>query len=324
MSFIRRRLENEGVPESASKYILKSWRTSTQKQYSTYLIQWEVFCHTRGINPVSPPLELALEFLAQLADRGLGYSVVNTARSALSSVLILSDRTVFGQHPYVKRLLKGVFETKPALPRYSCVWDVETVLKYLRNLGNNTELTLKLLTLKLVMLLGLLSGQRCQTLHGLNVQDMVLSDTKCVFLLTSLLKTSAPNRHKTHIELLAYPPDPKLCVINCLKAYLERTKPHRCGTGQLFLSIQKPFAAVSRDTISRWLKAVLEMSGIDTTTFTAHSTRTASASCAKAKGLPSHVIMAAADWHSESTFTRYYDKSVVKENFGEKLLEQQP
>jgi hypothetical protein len=68
-------------------------------------------------------------------------------------------------------LLKGVFETKPALPRYTCIWDVEIVLKYLKNLGPNTELTLKLLTLKLVMLLGLLSGQRCQTLHSLNIED---------------------------------------------------------------------------------------------------------------------------------------------------------
>ncbi len=248
--------------------------------------------------------------------------MVNTARSALSSVLVLPNGTAFGQHPYVKRLLKGVFETKPALPRYTCVWDVEVVLDYLKNLGSNTELTLKLLTLKLVMLLGLLSGQRCQTLHSLNIKDMVLGESKCVFLLTSLLKTSAPNRHLTHIEFLAYPQDPKLCVINCLNAYLKRTKPHRCGTLQLFLSIQKPFKAVSCDTISRWLKSVLDMAGIDTAIFTAHSTRTASTSCAKAKGLPSHVIMEAAGWHSESTFAKFYNKCIIKENFGGKLLEQ--
>ena len=97
-----------------------------------------------------------------------------------------------------------------------------------------------------------------------------------------LLKTSAPNRHLTHIEFLACPQNPKLCVINCLNAYLtfKRTRPHRCGTLQLFLSIQKPFKAVSCDTISRWLKSVLDMAGIDATIFTAHSTRTASTSCA--------------------------------------------
>ena len=88
-------------------------------------------------------------------------------------MLVLPNGTVFGQHPYVKSLLKGVFETKPALPRYTCVWDVEIVLDYLKNLGSNTEHTLKLLTLKLVML------------HSLNIKDMVLGESKCVFLLTS-------------------------------------------------------------------------------------------------------------------------------------------
>ena len=269
MSFVRRCLEDEGISESACNYILKSWRTSTQKQYSTYLRQWKVFCDTRGINRISPPLEHALEFLAQLADRGLGYSVVNTARSALSSVLVLPNGIAFGQHSNVKILLKGVFETKSALPRYTRVWDVESVLTYLKNLGANTELTLKLLTLKLVMLLALLSGQRCQTLHCLNIKDMILGDSKCVFLLTSVLKTSAPNRHLTHIEFLAYPQDPRLCVINCLKTYLTRTKPHRGGTLPLFLSFQKPFKPVSRDTIARWLKSVLDMAGINTNIFTA-------------------------------------------------------
>jgi hypothetical protein len=133
---------------------------------------------------------------------------------------------------------------------------------------------------------------------------MVLGEPKCVFLLTSLLKTSAPIRHLTHIEILAYPQDPKLCVINCINAYLTRTKSHRFGTSQWFLSVQKPFKACSRDTISRWLKSVLDMAGIDTTIFTVHSTRTASTSCAKAKGLPSHVIMAAADWHSKTKILR--------------------
>ena len=41
-----------------------------------------------------------------------------------------------------------------------------------KNLGPNTELTLKLLTLKFVVLLGLLSGQRYQILHCLNIKDM--------------------------------------------------------------------------------------------------------------------------------------------------------
>jgi len=87
---------------------------------------------------------------------------VNTARSALSSVISLSDGTIFGKHPLVKRLLKGVFEKKPALPRYSSIWDVNIVFDYLKQLPEDIQL--KDLTLKLTMLLALLTGERCQTL----------------------------------------------------------------------------------------------------------------------------------------------------------------
>ena len=134
------------IPKAVSKYIVRSWRSATQKQYNTYLKQWQIFCNTRGIHPISAPIKHALEFLAQLADRGLRYSTINTDRSALFTTLVLPNGAMFRQHMYVKRLLKGVFETKPALPRYTVVWDIGVVLTYIKNLGPNKELTLKLLT----------------------------------------------------------------------------------------------------------------------------------------------------------------------------------
>ena len=56
-----------------------------------------------------------MNFLAELFQSGVGYSAINTARSALSSILILPDNTTFGSHPLVSRLkvLKGVFELRP-------------------------------------------------------------------------------------------------------------------------------------------------------------------------------------------------------------------
>ena len=96
----------------------------------------------------------------------------------------------------------------------------------------------------------------------------------------NLLKTSAPNRHLTHVEFMAFPHDPDLCVTSCLKVYLKKTEPHHGGS-QLFLSLHKPFKPVSRNTISRWIKSVLELAGIDTAIFKAHSTKVAAVSCAK-------------------------------------------
>ena len=80
----------------------------------------------------------------------LSYSAINTARSALSSYIILPDGTSLGQHRLVSRLLKDIFQTKPPLPRYSETWDVSIVLHYFQGLSAVGTLSLKELTLELV------------------------------------------------------------------------------------------------------------------------------------------------------------------------------
>lgn len=99
-----------------------------------------------------------------------------------------------------------------------------------------------------------------------------------------------------------------------MKEYIQKTNPLRTGEKQLFLSFVRPHKAVSRDTISRWTKEVLKLSGIDITTFTAHSTRAATASKANAKDVPLDVILSTIGWASAQTFSKFYNKPVAKEN----------
>ena len=95
----------------------------------------------------SPGLIPAIEFLGLMHKEGLSYSSVNTARSALSSILPYENGTTFGDHPLVFRVMKGIFELKPALRKYSKIWDVKVVLEYLRELGYPAAMNLKQLTL---------------------------------------------------------------------------------------------------------------------------------------------------------------------------------
>ena len=94
------------------------------------------------------------------------------------------------------------------------------------------------------------------------------------------------------------------------------------GHSQLMLSCLKPFRPVSKDTISRWIKHVLETVGIDIKKYSACSSRAASTSSGKAKGLNLAEIMKSAGWSNSSTFTRFYDKPVdtAQTNFGSVLL----
>ena len=117
-------------------------------------------------------------------------------------------------------------------------------------------------------------------------------------------------------------PDVCLCVVKHLEQYIYQTQDKRSTEKQLLISFQKPHKAVSVDTISRWIKTVLQQAGIDTKVFGAHSTRSASTSAAKANSVSLETIMKSAGWSQESTFTKYYQMPIVSQhNFGQELLE---
>ena len=123
MSLIRGKVKSSSLSKPAQEILLASWRPGTLKQYDSYLHRWAKFCHDNEINVYQPRVEQVVEFLTQLFQTGLGYSAINTARSALSSIVTLGH-VPLGEHPMIKRFLKGIFELRPSLPKYPSIWDV--------------------------------------------------------------------------------------------------------------------------------------------------------------------------------------------------------
>ena len=173
--------------------------------------------------PFRPLKQDGINFLGDLFATGVGYSCINTAHSALSSIIVLPGSVHFGSHPLITRFVKGVFETRPSLPRYKEIWDVNSVLKILATWTLGVKLGLRDMSWKLTMLLALLSGQRVQTLKALSLSSMTLTANKCVFTIDMPLKTTRPGKHLSRIEFLAYEPDQNLCVVQHLQAYIDRT-----------------------------------------------------------------------------------------------------
>lgn len=155
-----------------------------------------------------------MESIAELYDSGMGYSAINTAKSVVSSIVAL-----------VCRFLKGVFELKPSLSKYKDIWDVNAALQ-LSSLHPHSED----LTCKTTMLLALLSGLICQTLHLLSVRGMVLKHNSCVFTIHKRLKNSLPGEHVSALTLTAYSADNRLCPIVYLSDYVMRTSEFRKAT----------------------------------------------------------------------------------------------
>lgn len=70
-------------------------------------------------------------------------------RSALSSFIFI-DRQPVGVHPLVRKLLTGVFNKRPALPKHKEIWCIEPVLKTLQMLSPVKKFSFCALTLKLL------------------------------------------------------------------------------------------------------------------------------------------------------------------------------
>ena len=79
------------------------------------------------------------------------------------------DGVDVGQHPLITRLLKGVYNVRPPLPRYSDTWDVQLVLNYIESLGESDKLSLKSLSLKTVFLFAITCPSRSVDLISLDI-----------------------------------------------------------------------------------------------------------------------------------------------------------
>lgn len=246
-----------------------------------------------------------------LHSQGLSYSSINTARSALTSILKLDNCDNFGTHPLVTRFMKGIYELIKPKPKYNQIWDVSQVLDYLKTLYPLEKLSLKELTQKTVMLLLLVTGQRGQFIHLLSLNGIQLTSQTAYLSLEEHTKTSRPNKAAAAVTITEFTPDSRICLLTTLKAYIKETETLRNGENKLFISFIKPNKAVSRDTISRWTKQVLTNSGIDTKMFTSHSTRAASATKAHQKEIPLDTILNTIGWESAETFQKYYHKPVL-------------
>ena len=81
----------------------------------------------------------------------------------------------------------------------------------------------------------------------------------CTFGILEHTTSSRPGRSPTRIEVAKYNIDTAICPLSCLKAYIARNKELRVEETKLIISQVEPNKAVSRDTIRRWIKDVVNV-----------------------------------------------------------------
>ena len=135
--------------------------------------------------------------------------------------------------------------------------------------------------------------------------------------MSSLTKTAKP--------IVSFYPyfdsNPVLCPVRTLEWYFKILSEWRSAPNshRLFLSVVKP---VTSATIGHWLKDMLRKAGA-AQEFTGHSTRLISVLITFEKGVSITDIMKTADWSSQNTFRRFYNKPLIEQSssFAHAVLE---
>lgn len=185
--------------------MIASLSSNTLRQYNTTYNKWWKFCKGQPDEMFKPTTEKILEFLNSEFINSAKYATLNTHRSALN---LISDA---GKSDVVDRFLKGAFKLRPTFPRYENIWDPQQVLKYVEKLIPLHSLDLKDLTLKLIILLALGSGQRVQTLAKIKISNIKKLENGIEISITDILKTSTPKKPQPKLCFPMFNQHPELC-----------------------------------------------------------------------------------------------------------------
>lgn len=307
------------MSESTTAILKASKSDGTWQQYEVAFRKWNAFCQEKLWSMWEPNIEHVLYYLTHLYEAGLSYSTINSNRSALSHLFGEVQGTSVGEHKLIVNFMKGVSKLRPAAPRYSVTWNPDLVLSYIQT-WDTKNCDLKKLSLKLVSLLALSTGQRVQSLASIKVSDIVWT-TPIQIKLSKVLKTTSITKSNP-VLVLPYFTQFELCPARTLLQYRDSTHAIRNDSDLLFLSIAKPHKPVGSQTLSKWLVNVLKLAGVDTGIFHAHSFRHASTSKASNQGVNIDTILKRVGWSMESqTFAKYYKRPYEEvNNFAEKVL----
>ena len=140
-------------------------------------------------------------------------------------------------------------------------------------------------------------------------------DDKYIFTFGKLIKSWRKRRTALSVKFSADSEIPKLCVVQVINSYLQLSQMWRDKNikKQLLLSRTESHQEIQKSSVAGWINTILGLAGLDTSLFTTHSTRSASTSKAKIKGLPTEDILKRGNWSKRSTWQEHYHQFVSSE-----------
>lgn len=154
---------------------------------------------------------------------------------------------------------------------------------------------------------------RAQSIYLIHISNMEKCFDEYIFEFSGLLKQSRPGYKTPAVHMKSHPPD-RYCTYVVVKEYLSRNCINKKWRRITFINYVKPHKAVTRDTVSQWIKMVLNVSGINTDIFGSHSVRSAPVSKAKLAAVPVDEISRKVGWSNAGTMSKFKKKKKEKKS----------
>ena len=291
------------VNDSTFQLVKAGWRGSSNDRYERAWSAFLRFLRTRRIQVASVSVKDILEYLSLLYSKGLSYSTLNIHRSAISMTLPQVDGAPTGQHPMVKRLMKGVFNQRPPSRRLYPSWNASDVVKIFEEWPSPPQF--KDLIRKTAFLLAMASARRPSELASFRISPQFFSSnaTSARFVPTRLSKTDRPDHMGPAIIVYRLADCPSLCPVKSTEELISARSSLDIHHDFLFCADSSPYAPLSTSAFSRRISWVLQRAGVSAPP---GSTRAMSASAAFSGSLDLGAILRAGDWSGADTFFRFY------------------
>ena len=105
-----------GLPREIEEVILAVWKLKTTTEYKSFIDRWKLFCIRGSENCYIPSVNSLLKLLYYLYKNDCYYSGLSSARSALSTIVHIEGCSKLSGHPFIAKLMKGIYNQHPTLP----------------------------------------------------------------------------------------------------------------------------------------------------------------------------------------------------------------
>lgn len=298
----RQRLSNSWISESAAKLITGCWRESSMGCFESAWWKWASWCAEKKVDSISCDVKHVLNFLVKLFEAGYQYRTINCHRSAISAYYNYIDGEKVGSHSEVCKLMTGIFNAKHPQPKYTFIWDVGIILDYIKdNWGDNSQLTIKELILKLTTLMALVSASRAIQINHLHLNKMARVESQYKFDYGKLHKGWRKGRTPPSLRFCFWCGSTNVCYKMLRWVFIEVWK----------VENKRPNPAIFRYdwTTQRSVKEVLTLSGV--TKLVNLVVTLPDLPLPDLRGLSVNDIVERGSWSNTFTWQRFYHKKVI-------------